>query len=91
MHKLHDSVWGSWLGHTFHVCLWLPEVWQGCLARAGGGSTMARTSSAWILDVLNGSGLRPAGLVWVQVEPVRELGSTAPICSASYCKSLAPR
>eukprot|EP00439_Symbiodinium_sp_Y106_P083936 s38_g24.t1 len=30
------------------------EVWQACLARAGGGSALARSASAWLLDVLTG-------------------------------------
>ncbi|CAK9085547.1 Uncharacterized protein (Fragment) [Durusdinium trenchii] len=31
------------------------EVWQACLARAGGGSAAARSSSAWINEVLKGA------------------------------------
>ena len=30
------------------------QVWQACLARAGGGSALARSASAWLLDVLTG-------------------------------------
>lgn len=30
------------------------EVWQACLARAGGGGATARASCAWVQDVLSG-------------------------------------
>ena len=33
----------------------LVQVWQGLVARAGGGSAVARSNCAWIMDVLNGA------------------------------------
>ena len=33
---------------------WFHQVWQQVVARAGGGSAVARSNCAWIMEVLNG-------------------------------------
>ncbi|CAK9118524.1 unnamed protein product [Durusdinium trenchii] len=58
------------------------EVWQACLARAGGGSAAARSSSAWINEVLKGAVGTKAGPHRLEL-PRPDIGGSLAVRSAA--------
>ena len=68
------------------------ELWQACLARAGGGSATARASSAWIQDVLTGGFGVTAGPGRLELPRPEGTASFEPVARSSYVATrLEPR